>query len=155
MDMDSRLLKRLSEVVAAYGANPARWPKGERSRLEEAARENPRMLAEAHEIDRVLELASAPRNSQEGQARLLRAITHEGQAHASNVVSLPSRVLPRRSHAWAWAAAATLAASLAFGIYLGTLDTTDFLFSPDTAANDDPVDLAGLGDVSDYLEDQG
>jgi hypothetical protein len=64
-------------------------------------------------------------------------------------------VLPRRSHAWAWAAAATLAASLAFGIYLGTLDTTDFLFSPDTAANDDPVDLAGLGDVSDYLEDQG
>jgi hypothetical protein len=55
MDMDSRLLKRLSEVVAAYGANPARWPKGERSRLEEAARENPRMLAEAHEIDRVLD----------------------------------------------------------------------------------------------------
>jgi len=113
------------------------------------------MLGEADEIDRILDLATAPKTSQEGQARLLEAIARERQAQTNNVVTLAPRARPSRSYAWAWTAAATLAASLTFGIYLGTLDAADFVFNPDTAVNDDPVDLAGLGDVSDYLEDQG
>jgi hypothetical protein len=147
--MNSGLLKRLEEVAAAYGSDPERWPADERSLLEEAARVRPDLLAEAREVDQVLAHAAVPPATAEGKSRLLQIIASERQARPGNVVSLPVRP---RSPAWSWAAAAALAASLAFGIYLGTLEGANVLFDPAGAASDDPVDLAGLGDVSDYLE---
>ena len=149
--MDDALLKRLQEVAAAYGADPARWPEGERSLLDEAARANPDALVEAREIDRVLGQATAPKTSSEGRSRLLETIARERQAASANVIAMPVRRPPPR---WRWAAAAALAASLACGIYLGSLDSANALFDSSAAVSDDPVDLAGLGDISDYLEDQ-
>ena len=78
-------------------------------------------------------------------------IARERQAASANVVAMPVRRPPPR---WPWAAAAALAASLACGIYLGSLDSANALFDSSPAVSDDPVDLAGLGDISDYLEDQ-
>jgi len=150
--MDRALMKRLEEVAAAYGADPARWPPRDRTLLEEAARASPEILAEAAEIDRVLAIAAVPRPSPEAQARLVRAIAEDSRA--ANVIPMPLRRRDR-SPAWSWATAATLAASLACGIYLGTLDSLSQIFDPDASMSDDPVDLAGLGDVSDYLEDEG
>ena len=149
--MNDALLKRLQEVCAAYGADPARWPEDERLALDEAARANPDALAEAREIDRVLALATAPKRSPYGQSRLIDAIARERRAEPTNVIAMPLR---RRRPRWPWAAAAALAASLACGIYLGSLDSANALFDSSPAVSDDPVDLAGLGDISDYLEDQ-
>jgi hypothetical protein len=153
--IETGLVKRLAEVAAAYGADPARWPAPERIRLEEAARARPDLLAEAGEVDRVLALAAEPRISHGGEARLLAAIAQQAKPTGGNIVAMPVRrsTGPRSMSGWSWAAAATLAASLACGIYLGSLDSTGFIFDPDAVANDDPVDLAGLGDVSDYLEE--
>jgi hypothetical protein len=153
--IETGLLKRLTEVAAAYGADPARWPAAERARLEEAARARPDLLVEAGEVDHVLALAAEPRMSHDGEARLLAAIAQHVKPAGRNVVAMPARrsAGPRPMSGWSWAAAATLAASLACGIYLGSLDSTGFIFDPDAVASDDPVDLAGLGDVSDYLEE--
>lgn len=137
--------KRLHEVAAAYGADPARWPPRERVRLEALAAKRPADLADAQAIDRVLAGASTPAVPQAGAARI--------------AARLPSKreivgFRPRRP-AWrnSWAIASALAASLAFGVYLGTFSETDLLFDPGLASSDDPVDLAGLGDVTDLLGD--
>jgi hypothetical protein len=150
--MDVRRLRRLEEVVASYGADPAHWPAAERNELEEAARKRPDLLAEGREVDRVLARAAAPPVSAEGRSRLLQAIANERRGVPGNVIPLPVRP---RSPAWSWASAAALAASLAFGVYLGTLDSANVIFDPNLTSSDDPVDLAGLGDVSDYLEGEG
>jgi hypothetical protein len=153
--MDLRLMKRLREVVDAYGANPARWPAEERTALEEASRADPGVLAEADEIDRVLALAAMPRGAADAQSRLLRTIANDKGRATDTVIPMPARRRAVRSPAWSWAAAAALAASLACGIYLGSLDSVSGLFDPNAAASDDPVDLAGLGDLSDYIEGEG
>jgi len=54
------LKTRLAEVLAAYGADPARWPAAERARLEALVRSDPQLLVEAREIDRVLARAAQP-----------------------------------------------------------------------------------------------
>jgi hypothetical protein len=144
-------LKRIAELASAYGADSSRWPEPERSLLDEAAGARPDLLAEAQEVDAVLSRASAPPSGSSGRERLLAQIARE--ASPANVVDLRSR--SRQPRSFAWPVAAALAASLALGVYLGTLDGANAVFSPGIAADDDPVDLAGLGDVSDYLEDQG
>ncbi|MFL5258401.1 MAG: hypothetical protein ACJ8AS_01505 [Hyphomicrobiales bacterium] len=144
-------LKRIAELASAYGADPSRWPEADRALMREAALARPDLLAEAQEVDAVLSRASAPPSGASGRKRLLAQIARE--ASSVNVVDLRRRRRPPRS--FAWPVAAALAASLALGVYLGTLDGANAVFSPGIAADDDPVDLAGLGDVSDYLEDQG
>ena len=52
---------RLAEVLAAYGADPARWPAAERDRLLVLVASDPALLAEALEIDRVLARAPLPK----------------------------------------------------------------------------------------------
>ncbi|CAN5212252.1 hypothetical protein BH10PSE7_BH10PSE7_04000 [soil metagenome] len=144
MDKD---INRLREVAAAYGGQSARWPQAERAALEVAAFRETVALADASEIDGVLAAASRPEVPANGRLRLMQRIVPAKRG--DTVVALPVR---RRQQA-SWAIAAGLAASLAAGAYLGTLSQTDLLFDPGTAASDDPVDLAGLGDVNDYLGD--
>src|SRR5437868_11350532 len=108
---------RLADVLAAYGADPARWPVSEREGLEATLRSEPELLAQAVEIDRVLAKAVPPAAPADAKARLLARVAETPQQ--VNVVPLvPARSKPRSS-VWSWSTAAALAASFAVGIFLG------------------------------------
>src|SRR3990170_8402691 len=107
-------IKRMEEVAAVYGADPARWPPEERARLEAVAAAHPGILADARSIDRVLGRATAPAVPGDGPARLAARLAPRSDA----------RIVPferRRPMRSSWAVAGALAASLASGVYLGTL----------------------------------
>lgn len=146
------LKTRLAEVLAAYGADPARWPAAERDRLQALVESQPELLAEALEIDRVLAQAPAPRIPAGAAARLL---ARAGRIEpAPQVIPLDRRSLRGGSPSiWSWGAAAALAASFAFGIFLGT---TNFASLPnggsDVVEIDDPIVLTGIDDATDLLE---
>jgi hypothetical protein len=146
--MEDNPVNRLAEVAAAYGADSSKWPADERARLQEVASANPEILAEAFEIDRLLSLVTSPPEAANARSRFIGGLDKEKRL---------SKVVPlRRRHTYSpgWSiAAAALAAALACGVYLGSLDLANDLFDPGATASDDPVDLAGLGDVSDYIGD--
>jgi hypothetical protein len=146
--MEDNPVKRLAEVAAAYGADSSRWPADERARLRDLASANPEILAEALEIDRLLSLVTAPPEASSARSRFVGRLNNEKQLSRAKVVPLGRR--HTYSPGWSIAVAA-LAAALACGVYLGSLDLANDLFDPGATASDDPVDLAGLGDVSDYI----
>jgi hypothetical protein len=145
---------RLAEVLAAYGADPARWPSSERDRLRPLLDKEPGLLAEASEIDRVLAKAIPPAPSTHGKAQLLARIAQEKQT--VNVVPFePVRTRPRPS-IWSWGTAAALAASFAFGIFLGgNTNFGNFRTDSDVVEIDDPIVLTGIDDAPDLLEGGG
>ncbi|MBK1869965.1 hypothetical protein [Taklimakanibacter albus] len=145
---------RLAEVLAAYGADPARWPASERDRLQPLLDKEPGLLAEASEIDRVLAKAVPPAPSAQGKAQLLARITQEKQK--VNVVPFErARAKPRPS-IWSWGTAAALAASFAFGIFLGgNTNFGNFRSDSDVVEIDDPIVLTGIDDAPDLLEGGG
>lgn len=126
--LDDEARRRLEAVLAAYGADPARWPAADRQRLERfiaagelAANET----AEAREIDALLDRASRPVPPAGAVERLL-AMARAGEGGERDNVVLFSRPAERRAAEQApvirrggVAAIAALAASLVFGIYLG------------------------------------
>jgi hypothetical protein len=142
---------RLAEVLAAYGADPARWPSSERDQLQPLLDKEPGLLAEASEIDRVLAKAIPPAPSVQGKAQLLARIAREKQT--VNVVPLERvRTRPRPS-IWSWGTAAALAASFAFGIFLGgNTNFGNFRADSDVVEIDDPIVLTGIDDAPDLLE---
>lgn len=142
---------RLAEVLAAYGADPARWPSSERDRLQPLLDKEPGLLAEASEIDRVLAKAIPPAPSAQGKAQLLARIAQETQK--VNVVPFErARARPRPS-IWSWGTAAALAASFAFGIFLGgNTSFGNFRTDSDVVEIDDPIVLTGIDDAPDLLE---
>jgi hypothetical protein len=144
-----RTAERLREVTAAYGARAAHWPEPERAALESAATHDRVSLEEARQIDLVLASATRPEVPANGPLRLAQRIVPPGRG--DTVVALSRRRHPMRP---TWAIAASLAAALACGAYLGTLQQADLFFDPGVGVSDDPVDLAGLGDVNDYLGDE-
>jgi hypothetical protein len=130
--MDER--KRLEQVLAAYGADPDRWPEGDRklaSLISEADRR------EAQEIDALLASARHPAIASGAQERLAHRLD-------PTVIAMPAR--PRLRPLWAGAA---LAASLAIGIYIGGSGLSDDLID----GVDEPLDLIGLGDVEALAEE--
>lgn len=147
---------RLAEVLAAYGADPARWPASERVRLQPLLDKEPGLLAEASEIDRVLARAVPPAPSIHGKAQLLARIAQEKQK--VNVVPFErARARPRPS-IWSWGTAAALAASFAFGIFLGGNTNANFGIlraDSDVVEIDDPILLTGIDDAPDLLEGGG
>lgn len=146
--MDSKQSARLAGLVEAFGADPARWPPEERGL---AALVDSIDLTEAREIDAILAHAGRPRiDPAKRTAALSRimAAAPVGRAFAS----------PRPARVWsAWAPAATaLAASFAFGIYLGSAGLVDNLIpslsvGQDTAMLQD-IDVTGVSDLSDLIE---
>ncbi len=145
--MDSKQRARLAELAEAFGADPARWPPGDRGL---AALADPADLADAREIDAVLAHARMPSIDPAARmAAMSRIMTAAPGGRAS-----PS---PRSARIWgAWAPAATaLAASFALGIYLGSAGLVDDLIpsltSQDTAMIQD-VDVTGVSDLSDLIE---
>jgi hypothetical protein len=146
--MDPKQSARLAGLVEAFGADPARWPPEER-RL--AALSDSIDLDEAREIDVVLAHAGRPAIDQTRRMAAMSRIMTATSAPGSMARPRPARV-------WnAWAPAATaLAASFAFGIYLGSAGLVDnlipsFSTTQDTAMLQD-IDVTGVSDLSDLIE---
>jgi len=143
---------RLREVLAAYGADPARWPVAERRGLELLAQSEPELLAEAREVDRLLATARAPQVPAGAAARLL---AKAGQQKPEPTV-VPfergrAKARPRPS-IWSWGAAAALAASFGLGIFLGTTNFAAKFGDSGVVEIDDPIVLTGIDDATDLLE---
>lgn len=143
--------KRLVDLAASYGANPAHWPVEDQAGLINTGSD---AFAEAREIDLVLNRASSPALPEGAEARLLSRID-EGRS-AEVILFRPK---PRQAHGWMPVAAALpLAASLALGIYLGAAGNLDFMLpasvTGDVASVNDTVDdLGGVGEADAYSEE--
>lgn len=136
--------QRLKQLLASYGADPARWPEEDRH-LSPLSQD---LAHEARSLDRRLDEASAPRMPEGLTAKIIAAAgAQEGE---DNVVPFRAPVTRRRY----WPAAAAMAASLALGIFLGGTSGGDFFLpQTDEAALDDPLDLIGLGQTDDDAGD--
>jgi hypothetical protein len=147
---------RLAEVLAAYGADPARWPAAERDRLMAHVENTPdlqALLIEAREIDQILASVKAPSVPAAAAARLL-AQAGQRKSKATVIPFDRARARPRPS-IWSWGAAAALAASFGLGIFLGTTNFAAHFGDSDVVEIDDPIVLTGIDDAPDLLEDQG
>jgi hypothetical protein len=146
---------RLAEVLAAYGADPARWPASERNGLVALVESTPELqarLAEAREIDQVLAGAGAAEVPAGAAARLL---ARAGQQRPSaTVIPLGRERAKPGPSIWSWGAAAALAASFGLGIFLGTTNLATSLGDSDVVEIDDPIVLTGIDDAPDLLEDE-
>ncbi|MGE0237794.1 MAG: hypothetical protein AB7S59_03670 [Parvibaculaceae bacterium] len=144
---------RLAEVLAAYGADPVRWPAVERDRLLAHIENTPELqtlLVEAREIDRVLARAKAPDVPAGDATRLL---ARAGQEKPQPTVITFDRARARpRSSIWSWGAAAALAASFGLGIFLGTTNLSTPFGDNGVVEIDDPIVLTGIDDATDLLE---
>ncbi len=122
-------LARLEEVLDTFGADPARWPVSERAALEALAGTQDqarRLIDEAQALERVMDTAPVLKASHALKARIVAAATNDPVREASVVpiTASPGRSghsLRARRIALIWPAAA-LAASFAFGLYLGVSD---------------------------------
>lgn len=141
---------RLREVLAAYGADPARWPVSERDRLTALIEKEPELLAEALEIDKVLARVRAPQVPEGAAARLL-AQAGQRKPEATVIPFDRARARPRPS-IWSWGAAAALAASFGLGIFLGTTNFAARFGDTEVVEIDDPIVLTGIDDATDLLE---
>ena len=134
--------KRLRDVLAAYGADPARWPAGDRndlSRLIDSSEEN---FRDARSVDRLLQHASAPELRFGAGDRVIRRVNALRAAAHRPVLR--------------WTAAVPLAASLLLGIYLGGQeDIGSWLPGIEQAstADDGDDDLTGVSEAETYVEE--
>jgi hypothetical protein len=138
---------RFRRLIEAYGADPARWPAGERSRAEALLARSDRArrrLAEAQALDAVL-MADAKAAADE---RLIAAVIARATAEPQE----RSPVRPREfrldwSLARLWPQAVGLAAAAVLGFVVGWTD----LLPP--SADDDTVDLIDFLDAGGADED--
>lgn len=121
-----RELLRLGSVLDTCGTDPKRWPVSERHKLEVLVGKNSdagQLLKEARALARVMDAAPVSKASAALKSRIVAAAIKEGGRDVRIVpieVERTGRVRPiyaRRARAL-WPAAA-LAASFAFGLYLG------------------------------------
>jgi hypothetical protein len=170
-------MERLQTVVAAYGADPARWPASEREALSEFAATNPgarRYVAEASSLDALLAVAAthAPEAAvARASDRLFAHLDFEtadtpAPGHDARVVPFARKQAPRpaapaRSM---WREAAVLAAALLVGVFMGTqgllegsgLDLGNLTTTAGTmSADSDDVSTLALGAESEDLNEEG
>ena len=134
--------ERLRGVLAAYGADPARWPAGDRKDLSHLIDSSEEDYRDARDVDRLLQLASAPDLRSGAGDRVIRHV-HALRAAAHRPVLR-------------WTAALPLAASLLLGIYLGGQeDVASWLpgIEQASAADDGDEDLTGVGEAETYAEE--
>ena len=129
--------KRIEELLAAYGADPARWPPTERGKAHTLGAGGPtRATREASALDRLLTEAAA-RDEAAGAsdpALIERIMARTGSAGAqpsTDMIRLDEVTGTRRAHRTdrppgrlPAAAAALLAACLALGVFVGSLPAT-------------------------------
>lgn len=159
-------LTRFEELLAAYGADPARWPHAERAEAEHLRATSPDARAlhdEAARLDSVLSRASAVSAPADLAARILAqapaAATPEGRTQ-SVPAPAPSRGSPARwnwlRELWpggaAWQPAAALAASMILGLAVGAAFESTFIpaMSDDDALASDAMGAFWLGDEEDW-----
>lgn len=140
-------LRRLEELIDAYGADPARWPAAERAAaqallaIEPAART---LQDRARRLDSALDaLPPAPQVAlQTGAlaARIRAAARQQDATPANSPASPPANPLPApaNSNRPAWRFTAALAASAVIGLWLG------FATGPFTLDTGGTIDLAAL-----------
>jgi hypothetical protein len=110
---------RLSKVLAAYGANPARWPQNDRAALESLLANQPE-LAQARALDHLLNTQEEPKPTLGAIGRVMAKTANtpssqETKAPLSRISSLTGLV----------PISALLAASLLVGVFLGLSGTTE------------------------------
>jgi hypothetical protein len=139
---------RMHAVLAAYGADPARWPHADRelaASLPDTALAG--ALEDARTLDSAMSRASRPVAPAGAAERLIARVddganvvqfARRAQAPHTRRAALPGRL----------AAMIALAASLALGIYLGASGQTDWLTSP-LLAEESPEYLTAELDVLD------
>lgn len=119
-------LARLELVLDVYGPDNTRWPADERPQLMSLCETDPqarRLLAEANALSQVMNAAPKVSASDDLKARIVAAATSD-PSHQAKVVPISTARSrsdgPNVSRRFApvWPAAA-LAASFAFGLYLG------------------------------------
>lgn len=101
--------ERFEQVLAAYGADPQRWPEGERGALEAYAAANAdaaALLVEAREIDALLDVTREPLAP---NPQLASRILNAAPRKAARTLSFDTRAR------WALAACALLGVVAGFG----------------------------------------
>jgi hypothetical protein len=128
-------VRSLEHHLEIYGADQTRWPRAARKRFARLLADDARartLLSEAAALDRLLDHAPVPSTFKERalRDRIVAVISNEGDAARTDQPAAHSIELPRRrklawtrsTPRWAgWQAAALLAASLAIGVYLGSI----------------------------------
>ncbi len=138
---------RVEELLAAYGADPRRWPAAERHLASQQAAGR----SEAVAVDELLARATQPELPEGARQRLA-----ERLAAAAGPARVYRRDEGRDGGSWSlsWRAGLPLAASLALGIYLGAGGTLDSILpsaitgtAVTADSGDDPGDFSGISDA--------
>ncbi|HUE46367.1 MAG TPA: hypothetical protein VMO81_08965 [Aestuariivirgaceae bacterium] len=145
-------MDRLKAVLAAYGADPARWPESDRELAMLLAAPLPDVTAsleDARILDSALAHASRPVAPAAAANRLV-ARVHEvpGNVVAFDLHATTRSPGRRTSLSGRLAIATALAASLVFGIYLGASGQSDWL-TPPLLAEESPEYMSAQLDVLD------
>jgi hypothetical protein len=128
-------LKRVHELLEAYGADPGRWPPGERAEIQALLEASPEAAARrrtAAAIDALLDRAPRPAASRLEAEALARRITARPQERISAY---------RRMQDMIWPRAAGLAAAAIVGFVIGTIQMSDLGEPADSAS---PIDVADV-----------
>ena len=140
------MIWRFRRLIAAYGADPARWPPGRRTRAEALlARSNQAraLLAEAQAFDALLRTDAKPPADAPLAAAIIARATALPQERAAGPVraSFVVEWSPRRL----WPQAVGLAAAAVIGFVVGWTDLLPGSFGGETIDLADVLD-AGIGD---------
>jgi len=143
-------IERLKEILEAYGADPKRWPEGERGEaiaLLARAPELESAHAEARRLDAVLDTAGAVGDLGLDSARVAGRITG-----GANVIAMrPKRPRFAGVFAGAWPGFAGLAAAAAAGLIVGWLGIGGEYFGMDNGA----LAADDSGQVSAFVPTEG
>jgi hypothetical protein len=141
----------LRQVLDTFGADPNRWPSAERVGLEalvKADQPAKRLLVEAQALARVMDAAPTGRASSALSARIVAAAIDDPVREAVVVPLSPAHGTDRQTFsikraALMWPAAA-LAASFAFGLYMGiagigaaAVESVFYVAMTDSSGNDE------------------
>jgi len=141
------MIWRFRRLIEAYGADPARWPAGERSRAEALLARSDRarrLLAEAQALDAVLMADARPAADERLAAAVIARATAAPQERRPKQ---PREFRLDWSLARLWPQAVGLAAAAVLGFVVGWSD----LLPP--SAGDDTVDLIDFLDAGGADED--
>lgn len=149
-DNDAKM-DRLQAVLAAYGADPARWPESDRELAPLLAAAHPEVAAsleDARSLDSALARASRPAAPATAAERLIASVEAPGTIVTFARHGVERRIARRTALSSRLAIAISLAASLALGIYLGASGQSDWL-TPPLLAEDSPEYMSAQLDVLD------
>jgi hypothetical protein len=157
----------LEHHLEIYGADQTRWPQAARERFAQLLADDARartLLSEAAALDRLLDHGPVPSTIKERalRDRIVAVINNEGNAARTDRPGVRSTESPRsRQLSWTssdrrragWQAAALLAASLAIGVYLGSVGelTSEVQLVVEAVGLDTPADPYQLS----WLDDNG